>query len=128
MNVTFDGVTCDSLYQLVNNQVRSWENGDRCSSPGFYSVFEEREGDYVWSTRLTANKKYTDDQIFEFNKVGNTCQVAAKSRSQSLSYYDYSVNYCNMWNIFNEVGRFTIDSTPDCAYPADDPVKTCARY
>ena len=128
MNVTFEGVTCNSLYQLVDYQVRAFENGDKCSQPGFYGVFEENESSYVWSTRETANKKYVDDQLFEFTQSGNTCQVAAKSRSQSLSYYDYSVNYCNMWNILSEVGTFTIDSVKDCKYPADDPTSVCARY
>ena len=47
-----------------------------------------------------------------------------------MSYYDYSVNFCNLWNVYNGVGNTFNYSVPqgECPFPADDPVTTCARY
>ena len=54
----------------------------------------------VWAERLTANQEYTDDVMWTTMGAGgnNSCTITAKSRSQSLSWYDYSVNFCNMFN------------------------------
>ena len=88
----------------------------------------------MWTTRLTRDKQYTDDQIFEFSQIQTPdkygCQVAGHSRSQSPSYQDYSVNFCNLWNVYNGMGPslpFTFE-LGDCGFPAEDPPTTCAKY
>ena len=69
--------------------------------------------------------------MFEFEGTNDDvggCVIVGHSRSESVSYYDYSVNFCNLWNVYNGVGKpFTFD-VGTCGYPADDPVTTCARY
>jgi hypothetical protein len=61
-------------------------------------------------TRTTPVKKYVDDIAFEFSQTGADCLVKARSRSQTLSYYDYATNYCNMWNPLKYTGEFTNQS------------------
>ena len=124
----FDGVACEDLYKTVDNEIRSWGTDEASPSQGVYNLKEENENDYIWSTRLTKNKKYTDDQLFEFQPSNGGCSVVGRSRSQSMSYYDYSVNFCNLWNVYNGTGSKFTYSTGKCGYPAKDPVTTCATY
>merc|ERR1711865_156106 len=98
---------------------------------GQMSIHSEGD-DFIWSSRLTYNKKYTDDELFEFETVMGSehCLVTARSKSESLSYLDSGVNYCNMWNIVSRISGFTKQTlgTSDCATVPSDPVTTCARY
>ena len=128
VNAQFDGVSCDSVYALVDANIRSWGSATTSPAAGIYNIKEEANDDYIWSTRKTKNMKYTDDQLFEFVENNQGCAVTGHSRSQSMSYYDYSVNFCNLWNVYNGVGSAFTFSTGKCGYPADDPVKTCATY
>ena len=73
---------------------------------GDYELWDATEEESIWATRTTPVKNYVDDVLFEF--FGDPtdfrvpgCTVKAKSRSQSLSVYDYNTNYCNMWNVIN---------------------------
>ena len=128
VTATFDGISCDSLYALVDNEIRSWGSDTTSPAQGVYTLKEEATDDYIWSTRLTKNKEYTDDQLFEFTSTNTGCVVAGHSRSQSMSYYDYSVNFCNLWNVYNGTGNAFTYSVGSCGYPADDPATTCAIY
>ena len=91
-------------------------------------MHDEEAFDYIWSTRLTKNKQYTDDQLFEFTTTFDGCSVAGHSRSESPSIYDYSVNFCNLWNVYNGSGQKFTYTVGDCASTAEDPTKTCAIY
>ena len=122
----FFATPCDALYGEIDLTIRSWTEGG--PSDGLYAVYEESAGDYVWSTRTTPVKHYVDDQIFELTASSAGCAVSAKSRSQSLSQYDYSTNYCNMWNVFEAIGGYTNLSINHCQYHPSDPVATCAIY
>ena len=133
MNVTFSEMGCNDLYQLISAEIGSWAEGDPCTAsgfPGFYSVKYEETDLCIWSTRLTANKKYTDDQLFDFAPSGDSsCFVKAKSRSESVSMLDNCVNYCNMWNVFEALGTpFTVDKVSHCSQTPSDAATTCARY
>ena len=79
---------------------------------------------------MTYNRKYTDDQLFDFEPTGTTsCKVTAKSRSESISMLDNGVNYCNMWNVFDALGLdWSIDKVSHCSVEPSDPVSNCARY
>ena len=128
VTAVFDGVTCSDLYSTVDSKVKSWNSDTTSPSQGVYTLKEEATNDYIWTTRLTKNKKYTDDQLFEFTDSNGGCQVTGHSKSQSMSYYDYSVNFCNLWNVYNGTGdKFTF-SVGKCGYPAKDPATTCATY
>merc|ERR1712060_328150 len=127
VTATFEGTSCDSLYALVDNEIRIWD-ADLSPAGGDYQLKEEAQDDYIWSTRLTLNKKYTDDQLFEFQSTDSGCNVVSKSRSQSVSYLDNDVNFCNLWNVFNGTGAAFTYSVSHCSGEAKDPVTTCARY
>ena len=45
-----------------------------------------------------------------------------------MSVYDYSVNFCNLWNVWNSTASEFTFTVGDCAYPAADPTTTCATY
>uniref|UniRef100_A0A7S3I0M7 Uncharacterized protein n=2 Tax=Choreotrichia TaxID=141411 RepID=A0A7S3I0M7_9SPIT len=127
VSAQFDGVSCDSLYALMDAEIRSWNSDTTSPAQGVYNLKEESVDDYIWSTRLTKNQKYTDDQLFEFSSNDTGCAVTGRSRSQSMSYYDYSVNFCNLWNVYNGL-NLTSYSVGKCGYPAKDPASTCAKY
>ena len=128
VSATFDGVSCDSLYALIDAEVRAWGSSTTSPAGGEYQLKEEQVDQYVWSQRLTRDEKYTDDNIFQLTETNQGCISAGHSRSESMSVYDYSVNFCNLWNVYNAVGSPFTYSVGSCAYPADDPVTTCARY
>ena len=87
----------------------------------------------VWATRLTANQEYIDDIMWTTVGAGgnNSCTVTARSRSQSLSWYDFSVNFCNMYNplrgakLFN--GTLEEVQVSRCQFPPTNITK-CDRY
>ena len=127
VNATFDGLSCDSLYALMDNEIRRWDSSTTSPSGGVYSIYEEGVDSYIWSTRLTRDGNYVDDQLFQLSATASGCYVEGHSKSESFSYYDYSVNFCNLWNVYNGVGNFSY-KIGACPFPADDPVTTCARY
>ena len=133
VQATFDA-SCDALYKQVDAEIKAW-NPEPLSTPGYYSLKEEATDDYIWSTRLTYNKKYTDDQLFEFvNGTDSSCTIKGRSRSQSFSMLDNGVNYCNLWNVFNGIksagiaSSFSVDKVSSCSVKPSNPTETCARY
>eukprot|EP00438_Fugacium_kawagutii_P001909 Skav218216 [mRNA] locus=scaffold1375:83241:84182:- [translate_table: standard] len=46
--------------------------------------------------RVTGNKKYTDKLRFDFQDLGNQCEISGCSASQVFSVADFSTNYCNL--------------------------------
>ena len=128
VTASFPAMSCDSLYALVDNEVRSWDSATKSPAGGVYEMYEEQNDVYVWSTRTTKDGKYVDDQMFEFNATDSGCSIVGHSRSESNSVYDYSVNFCNLWNVYNAMSTPFTYTAPSCAYPAADPVTTCARY
>ncbi len=125
MQVSFT-TDCDTTYKSIDSTARSFSPGP---STGLYAVKEETSGDYVWVTRTTPVQKYVDDIMFEVvSTTDGGCTVNAKSRSESLSYYDYDTNYCNMWNVFNTIGGFSGLTTNNCSWVPDVAATTCAKY
>ena len=125
-------MSCDDAIASLSDYVKSGK--DEASPPGKYAIHQE-DGSMVWATRRTANDKYTDDVMWQKGDgTANTCTITAKSRSQSLSYYDYNVNFCNMFNPLRaDTGaQFKGDIVKDvkvsnCGYPAKD-TAACDRY
>ena len=93
---------------------------------------ELNQGEYIWATRETPTNHYFDDVIFVFISQhiegGTQCQVQARSRSQSLSYFDYNTNYCNMWTVLKAVGGFQVVEYNQCKWVPDNAKKICAIY
>ena len=104
VNAVFQA-SCDQVYSKMDSDIRSYNTDETSPSQGVYTLKEESENEYIWSTRLTKNKQYTDDQLFNFTQSdAAVCTVVGHSRSQSMSVYDYSVNFCNLWNVYNGLG------------------------
>ena len=93
--------TCDDAYKALNTIVNT-ANFDPAG--GLYAVKQETSDQMIWVTRTTPTKHYVDDIEFLLSGTGSTCTINAKSQSQSLSYYDYDTNYCNMYNVFKSSG------------------------
>ena len=118
--------TCDQAYSTFQNTLTNFAD----PAGGLYA-FVEKDPNMIWVTRTTPVKKYVDDIEFTFTNKGAQCQIDAKSRSQTLSYYDYDTNYCNMYNVIrSQPLQFTKVSTTDCKWvPADaDVLATCNKY
>ena len=78
--------SCTDAYDEVLELIE--QNKDTAEPPGNYKRVGRSRSDhsYIWAERVTANGKYTDDVIFEFNAAAKgDCKIHAKSRSQSLS-------------------------------------------
>ena len=103
VNANINGFSCDNLYALIDNEIRSWGSSTTSPAGGVYQMYEEQNDVYIWSKRLTRDEKYTDDQLFEFTDTPNGCAIAGHSRSESMSVYDYSVNFCNLWNVYENL-------------------------
>ncbi len=126
IDVTYAGQTCSAVYAKMGQILDGYQGGD--PGAGIYAYIDRKQDTYFWMTRTTPVHKYVDDIGFEFIQSGSNCVVKSLSRSQSLSYYDYSTNYCNMWNPLHYTGAFTNESVHDCKFPADDPVTICNKY
>ena len=127
LSTTLTGVSCADVKSKADQLIADNVDTDT-EYKGQMSINSEGD-DWIWSKRLTYNKKYTDDQLFEFTTSGSDCTVAARSKSESMSYLDNGVNFCNMWNLLSRVdgwnGQYQVD---DCKTTPSDPTTTCARY
>ena len=127
MDVTYTGQSCGAVWSSMKSILTQYQNGD--PGKGIYAFIDMKENTYFWMTRTTPVKKYVDDIAFEFvGTATGDCIVRSRSRSQSLSYYDYSTNYCNMWNPLKYTGSFSNQKVTSCPFPAADPATTCNTY
>ena len=126
IQVTYTAQQCSAVYSSMKNALTQFQGGD--AGKGVYAFVDQKEDTYFWMTRTTPVKKYVDDIAFELSQSGINCVVKSRSRSQSLSYYDYSTNFCNMWNPLKNTGAFTNQQVTSCPFPAADPATTCNTY
>ena len=96
----FNLLSCETLFKKLSAMISRWDSPETSPAQGTYTIHAEEEFDYIWSTR------HSDDQIFEFTPAETSgCVVAGHSRSQYMSYYDYSGNFCNLWNVYHGSGQ-----------------------
>merc|ERR1711937_1046567 len=55
---------CDSVYTAINYEMSMWGSSETSPAGGLYKLYEESDDDYIWTTRLTRDQKYVDDQLF----------------------------------------------------------------
>ena len=89
----------------MKDAVETWN--PQPQKTGLYKLWEATEVESLWCQRIT-NDNYKYDIMFEYfgdssDFRSKGCIVRAKSRSQSLSLSDNGVNYCNIWNVLNEM-------------------------
>ena len=122
------GTSCDDVYAALNKTV-STSGFDPAG--GIYAIKQATSGSNLWVTRTTPTKHYVDDIEFTLTGTKAVCSITAKSQSETLSYYDYDTNYCNMYNVFKKSGiEFTPVTTSECSWipkPADLEA-TCNKY
>ena len=131
MEATFE-TDCSTVYASLDKLVKSKFD----PAQGEYNLVEDTDGDYVWATRTTPNKKYTDDVMVEVQSSSNgTCHLVGKSKSQALSVYDYEVNYCNVYNLYRSLKfsspvSFSKPTTSQCNWiPIDNLIDIrCSQY
>ena len=120
--------TCADVYAAFDKTVTT---ASFDPAGGIYAVKQATAGSNLWVTRTTPTAHYIDDIEFTLTGTGAICSIAAKSRSESPSYYDYDTNYCNMYNVFKSSGvAFTPVTTSECAWvpAAADLEATCNKY
>ena len=118
--------SCATVYSSMQGLLK--QTGGVDLGKGLYEIVETTENDYIWFHRTTPVKKYVDDILFEFTAKGDNCVVKSKSRSQTLSVYDYATNFCNMWNPLKHSSEIVNLNVYHCKYPADKPEEVCAKY
>ena len=128
LTATLPSTSCADAKTKADQLIK--DNVDTDSQYKGTMAIKDEGDDWIWSTRLTYNKKYTDDQLFEFSDDASGCKITARSRSQSVSYLDNSVNFCNMWNLVSRAGTGMTYSVSDCHSHPDSgkEAETCTRY
>ena len=86
--MTITDKPCAETYKILEKTLLSLDP-DHDPAHGTYTKYETKENEELWFTRLTGGKKYTDDMEYILSDDGDFYNVTGKSRSQSLSYYDY---------------------------------------
>ena len=132
LTATFPEASCQQAFNSMKDSIQDWHPEPKAG--GTYKIWDAIELEQMWVTRTTPTKHYVDDIIFEY--FGNPkdfrvkgCKVKGRSRSQSLSYYDYDTNYCNMWNVFQQVKDSGIKlEEEECKWAPKDPATACAKY
>ena len=126
----FPGQKCSDVYTRFVNVISSFRPEPKSKST--YKVVESKVNDYIWVTRTAIVSKYIDDVIFIFFEKtvdqAPFCEVSARSRSQTESYFDYNTNYCNMWTVYQSVGGFEVVDTSKCQWVPDNAKKVCYLF
>lgn len=120
--------TCADTYAALDKTVKT-PSFDPAG--GIYAVHQETAGSNIWVTRTTPTKHYVDDIEFSLAESSGNCTISARSRSETMSYYDYETNYCNMYNVFKSSGiAFSEPTTSECAWipKATAREATCNKY
>ena len=119
---------CGTVYKVLENTATKGTD----ISGGLYELKEDGANDFFWVTRTTPVKHYVDDIIFEVKGAQNGgCTVSSRSRSQTLSYYDYNTNYCNMYNVVRMSGLgFSSLTDSNCKWnlTPDNRDEVCNKY
>ena len=130
METTFPMQPCSDLYDKFYDVIYSFSPEPQ--SKGYYRVKETQDNDYIWAIREAPVTRVVDDIMFVFVEKhvtgGFECQVQARSRTQSPSFFDFNRNYCNMWTVFRKINGYLSVATGECPWVPDNARKICAIY
>ena len=114
---TVSDKSCADTYTTLQGVLSDFETNNTDPAHGFYAKKQVATRSQLWYTRLTGGKKYTDDMEYLLSDTSAGCKITANSRSQSLSYYDYYTNYCNIYNPLRQSTlNFSEPQTTKCKY------------
>jgi len=63
---------------------------------------------------------YIDDQTITLTQDGNNCNADACSQSESVSYYDYCANYCDVHNLIRGIPFTWNETIGTCRFHPDN--------
>eukprot|EP00347_Sterkiella_histriomuscorum_P015286 403357604 len=127
---TFKDTSCSQVYDKMTKLIGLFN--PEPISQGIYKIVDSKQDGYIWTTRTTPKAHYVDDIIFNFTQGtdATSCIVSSKSRSQTLSLFDYDTNYCNMWTVLHGLGGLAgvIVDQQNCMWIPDDAKYSCSIY
>ena len=137
MTVDFKDTSCLDAYNTIKDNMIYWSPEPKAG--GAYSIWTALEIEMVWGVRTSAKKSKYDilfeifaNDVNDFTKKG--CKIVSKSRTQDLSIpWGDTSNYCNMWNVLNEIegptGKSLVDQieVTDCASKPKNPKVDCSK-
>ena len=79
---------------------------------------------------------YTDDIWMQFTAAaGSGCEIEGRSISNNFAYYNYSNNFCNIWNLHTAIGddsalsnNLDIIGCDSSEKTKESPKEICAKY
>lgn len=128
--------TYTAIQQVLNSSQDAYELFDSHLANEMQS---SNAASFIWAKRRTPLKKFITDMMFSFDTMpadsvrsqvvengASLCKVSAKSRLTSVSYFDYGVNFCFLFNVVNGTGiRFAPFRAVDCYSVPENPMKAC---
>ena len=92
---------CKDVKEEVERRIQGKDGWvDPKTRPGKYELLESSK-DYTLATRTTGDgSNFVDKFKMTYHDIqGTGCVIDSCSEAQSQSLYDYSTNYCNMYNL-----------------------------
>ena len=125
-SATWVGKKCTDLWPRMFAIVKNYAGNDPAN--GTYKITDSSPNRYLRTIRTSPCKKFQDDVVFYLQQTPSGCFVQGKSRSRSLSFYDFGTNYCNIWNVIFYTDVPSNYQTTGCRYVPKNPAQTCVVY
>jgi len=117
-NIT--GAECSDVLTFFTQQFKSCcADSDIQKAYTNYSLTNVDPDNLIVSGTITFSDGYTDQQTIQLNQAGSTCNAYACSHSESLSYYDYCANFCDIHNLIRGISYSWTETMGDCRFHPD---------
>ena len=130
--VSWPSTDCSSAFSYLVDQVSHFNNPSVRES-NYTLISSSASALTIHSTHTSPVHRYIDDQHMSLapSTSGTGCDMDAKSESRPISIYDYSTNFCDVYNLLRAGPAFSYDvSTLECPFHpkrgAED--STCNQY
>jgi len=117
---TFFDAQCTDVLSILANQFKQC-----CMEPTIdvnythYHLVSYNPSSLTVSGKLQFNDGYIDDQTITLTQNGTNCSGYGCSHSESLSYYDYDANYCDIHNLVRDIGYDFNETMGECRFHPD---------
>jgi len=116
---TFPDVQCATLLPIFVNQFKDccMEKTILPQYTNYTLVNYSSDPSDLWvNGKLRFTDHYVDDQNIVFSQNGTACSASACSHSESLSYYDYDANFCDVHNLARGIGYSFSENITNCRF------------
>jgi hypothetical protein len=122
----FENARCTDVLQILAGQFKACCM-DKDIEPNYthYSLSSVDTDTLTVSGTIKFNDGYVDDQTIQLTQNGTDCSGYGCSHSESLSYYDYCANYCDIHNLVRGIGYQFTETTGSCRNYPDNPDVYC---